>query len=157
MIRGLTLWRPWAASIVAGPKRVENRPWHPPIGYIQRGLWIAIHAGKRWDPDGAAFLRPLWPASKHVTAPLQYGPAVELGWAPWYREQGIVGVARVTAAVRVEDMAEGQRDPFAFGPWCWLLDDVKALPEAIPCRGAQGLWTLEPEHEAAIAAIGGVP
>uniref|UniRef100_A0A6H1ZM20 Uncharacterized protein n=1 Tax=viral metagenome TaxID=1070528 RepID=A0A6H1ZM20_9ZZZZ len=26
------------------------------------------------------------------------------------------------------------------GLWCWVLKDVRKLPEPVPCRGAQGLW-----------------
>lgn len=34
-------------------------------------------------------------------------------------------------------------DPWAFGPWCWVVDDVRLLPEPMPCRGMQGLWPLD--------------
>lgn len=29
--------------------------------------------------------------------------------------------------------------------FAWLLEDVKATTEPVPCRGNQGLWTLPPE------------
>lgn len=142
IIRGLTLWRPWAAAIVHGPKRVENRPWHPPVGYLDRGLWVALHAGRTWDREGALFVAKHWRVEQIDGSSVNH---VERDW-PWrLAEQGIVGVARVTQALRVEDMADGQRDPWAFGPWCWMLDSVRALPKPIPCRGAQGLWSLSPE------------
>lgn len=31
-------------------------------------------------------------------------------------------------------------DPWAFGPWCWIVGEVRLLPTPIPCRGMQGLW-----------------
>lgn len=148
IIRGLTLWRPWSASIVYGPKRVENRPWHPPVGYIQRGLWLAIHAGKKWDGDSGEFIAAHWEDLRVNTR----HAALEHAWPFLFTEQGIVGVARVTQALRVEDMAD-TRDPWAFGPWCWMLDDVVPLAAPIPCRGAQGLWTLSPDLLALIAPL----
>jgi len=51
----LTLWRPWAWSVAAGLKRIENRGWKPPASLI--GKRLAIHAGEKWDPDANAVLR----------------------------------------------------------------------------------------------------
>lgn len=49
-IRALTLRQPWATAVAELGKRVENRTWRLPPGY----LWI--HAGARsgWDPAGPA-------------------------------------------------------------------------------------------------------
>lgn len=30
-----------------------------------------------------------------------------------------------------------------FGPWCWVLTDVRRLPVPVPWRGAQGLWECD--------------
>lgn len=38
--------------------------------------------------------------------------------------------------------AELRADPWAGGPWCWVVGEVKLLPEPIPFRGMQGLWPL---------------
>lgn len=34
-------------------------------------------------------------------------------------------------------------DPWAFGPWCWVVDDVRLLPKPVPARGMQGLWPID--------------
>jgi activating signal cointegrator 1 len=34
---------------------------------------------------------------------------------------------------------------FTPGRWAWLLDDIRPLPEPVPARGRQGLWT--PSYE----------
>ena len=34
-------------------------------------------------------------------------------------------------------------DDYSIGRWVWLLSDVKKLPEPIPARGYQGLWTWQ--------------
>ncbi len=38
------------------------------------------------------------------------------------------------------------------GPVGWVLVDVYALVEPVPCRGFQGFWTLPPDVEAAVRA-----
>ena len=48
-LSALTLWRPWAAAIAHGTKRIENRTWVPPRSMF--GQDIAIHAGQRLDAD----------------------------------------------------------------------------------------------------------
>lgn len=138
-IRGLTLWRPWAWAVTRGSKRIENRPWwHTSI----LGQYIAIHAGKTWDYDGAKRIIEAHP---------------EMPGSAGAHPLGIVGVARVAEAIDYEAMRDGyDGDPgtelpaglswdhhgrWMFGPWCWVLDDVVAI-DPVPSRGAQGLWPL---------------
>jgi hypothetical protein len=45
-------------------------------------------------------------------------------------------------------------DPWAFGPWCWIIDEVIALPERIPCGGRQGTWHLNDEQIRAFGDAG---
>jgi hypothetical protein len=37
---------------------------------------------------------------------------------------------------------------FTPGRWAWMVADVRPLPEPIPCRGAQGLWTVPDDIDA---------
>jgi hypothetical protein len=39
---------------------------------------------------------------------------------------------------------------FAPGQWALLLEDVVKLPEPVPAKGAQGLWTVPPETAAEV-------
>ncbi len=48
----------------------------------------------------------------------------------------------------VDAVAAARTSPFCFGPWCWILEDVKALVKPVPCAGALGLWKIAPELEA---------
>lgn len=129
MMYGLTLWRPWSWSIVHGSKRIENRSW---FRKSLAGQWIALHAGKTWDYEGAAKIAEVHP---------------EIPRSADAHPLGIVGVARVVGAYELwaEQAPEGMtweaHGRWAFGPWCWVLDDVRAI-EPVPCRGAQGLWPL---------------
>lgn len=51
----------------------------------------------------------------------------------------IVAVCTLTDIVRVEAVLN---QPYAEGPYCWLLDDVFALERPIPFTGRQGLFDV---------------
>lgn len=162
-IRGLTIQRPWAGAIVHGGKRIENRTWYPAPDLMRGGLWIAVHAGAHWDAVGAELCLSRWPRARdEVLAGPRAGelpPRDERGWPAFATAKGIVGVARVEFACPVADLgaylrtrrgARAMAAVWAAGPVCWVLRDVRPLPRPIPCRGALGLWVLEP---AAIEAV----
>ncbi len=121
----LTLWRPWDWAILHAPpekaKRVENRDWPPPRWLV--GKYIALHAGKTWDENGSHFImeRGLFPPHD--------GPV-----------GAIVGIVRIARVCGPDDVPPEQTQ-WAFGPWCWLLDEVRAI-EPVPCRGHQKLWRV---------------
>jgi len=114
-MKAITVCQPWAWAIVSGPKRVENRSWFSRY----RGP-LLIHAGKSkaWMCTALADGTP-------VPEGLAFG--------------ALVGVATVVDCVPV---ATAPPSPFTFGPWCWLLDNVWALAEPVPYRGAQNLWNV---------------
>lgn len=128
-MKALTLYQPWAWSIVAGPKRIENRPWKPWPEII--GKYIALHAGKTYDDAGADYIRRqgLNPPGKLEIV-----------------KGAIVGVARVAGYRHIHMTAgipEDQRGWF-FGPFGWLLEDVRAVAPW-PCKGAMALWDAPAE------------
>ncbi len=144
----LTLYRPWSQCIVYGPKRIENRPWAPPAKVI--GTTIAIHAGKKWDKDGEAFMRkhgfnPPMTVDEEPAMALVGTARVMLSFnlkVPASRQSAFTGFADVSAII--EDV---RKSPWAFGPVCWVLEDVKALVKPVPCAGALGLWKIAPDLE----------
>lgn len=127
--KALTIDAYWAWAIAHGEKRVENRGWRTHY----RGP-LLIHAGltERRDTEAIEFLR------QH---PASLGPAAKV--------QAIRGT--VIAVCDLVDCIESDYpplithplagDPFAFGPWCWVLANVRPLAEPIACTGKQGLWT----------------
>jgi len=120
-MRALTIHQPWAWAIVHGPKRIENRSWSTNV----RG-WFAIHAGKSTQSY----------ATHHdVVSQLIGRPLPSVSDLPF---GAIVGVARLVGCSRIESI----RDPWAFGPWCWQLDDVHPLERPLPCKGLQGWWSV---------------
>lgn len=153
-MKALTLWRPWAAAICRYGKRVENRTWTPPASVVGRD--VAIHAGKREDRGGLDFINRTL-ANRGVSTRADFGP------------EGIVAVVRVAGWLRHRghpsrdefemiaqqhgiNLAEVVRSPWWFGPVGWVLADVRVLATAVPCRGAQGLWTVPDDVAAAVSA-----
>jgi len=120
-LRALTLWQPWAHAVAHFGKRIENRPWAPWTSII--GQTIAIHAAAKPADDEEA----------RVVAKLR-----EMGFAiPGVLPRGaIIATVRVTGFVRASD------SPWFFGPYGWVLDDVRTLATPVPCRGMQGLWPV---------------
>lgn len=119
-IRGFTLWRPWPDAILVGGKRIENRSKKPPMAFL--GGVIALHAGKKYDKDGAEWMkeRGLYQPRPAMECPL-----------------GIVGTAVVTGYITKST------DPWFMGPFGWVLEDVLEFEEYVPATGAMGLWRLD--------------
>lgn len=135
----LTLWQPWAGIVAAGIKRVENRDWAPPRWLV--GQQFAIHAGKRWDDEGATFCAKV----------MDWGP--NPAWPPLAQVRGAVIAVATLAGCAFHDygLLAGFEDqaPWFFGPYGWLLRDVVAI-EPVPCRGFQKLWALPAAVEAEV-------
>ena len=114
-MRALSVAQPWAWAIIHGPKRIENRTWS--TNY--RGP-LLIHASKsrQWLDSANEDELPGRPADGDFV----YG--------------AIIGVVELLDCVPVKQVA-GQ--PFAEGPWCWVLGNPRAI-ESITYRGQQNLF-----------------
>lgn len=136
MIKALTVRNPWAFAIAhtAGPnpKTIENRVW--PSSYRD---WLAIHAGAALDDD-----------SEHAIARV-----AELAQVPVEQvveecktRGAVVAVARlsyVCGRTTVDRFGTCDCGSWAaHGQFHFVLRDVVALPEPVPCRGYQRLWSL---------------
>jgi hypothetical protein len=118
-MKALSVCQPWAWAIVHGIKTIENRS--RPTRH--RGA-LVIHASKsRWYVGGdyADLLPglPLWDE-------LDYGALV-----------GVVGVVDCVPVAEVE----GQ--PFAVGPWCWILAHARPI-RPVPYRGQVSFFDVPP-------------
>src|SRR4051794_40815165 len=130
-MKALSIHQPWAWAILHAGKAVENRSW--PTRH--RGP-LLVHASR----SRASYERETladWPALYGVTLPsvesLAFG--------------ALVGTMTVTDCVR----ADPQRpafvpgvgpDPWAEGPWLWLLAEPVAFAAPVAYRGAQQLFEV---------------
>jgi hypothetical protein len=148
-VKAFSLIEPWASFVAWGFKRVETRSWGTPF----RGP-LAIHASK----------------SKEVVKDLMQVEALfrEAGiempkW--WPRRADDYPLGKVVAICCLKDcrimtpelIAEQTAQERAFGAWAqgrhaWFLDGVRRIANAIPCRGALGLWELPADVEAMAVA-----
>lgn len=155
-MKALTFKRPWPFCIFHLGKRIENRSdkrGEPPMCRY-RG-WLLLHAGKGWDesvferhqPEIEDFAEPYLPPWGYSDPWLPLLAILPHGQS--YRDshrKGIVGRARVVGQVRpwsgryFFDQVPKQRTWWQ-GGHAMVLDDVEELPEPIPCRGRQDLWT----------------
>lgn len=122
-MKALTIWQPWASLILSGHKTVENRSWTT----RHRGP-LAIHAAARIPTPIDLPIGVVLPA-----------PLLEL-------PRGVVlGTVEILDCVPLDDwLADHPGDPWAFGPWCWVLGSPTPFKRPIPARGLQALWTWRP-------------
>lgn len=119
---GLTIHREWAWLIAEGYKRVENRSWTT----TYRGP-LAIHAGLKTAPSARLVANTLG-----ISIPDQVPGGV------------ILAVAELVDVLPCDSLfAQTLRaDPFAEGPFCFILDNIRKLREPRICRGLPGLFPV---------------
>lgn len=135
--RALTLYQPWGWLMVHHMKRIENRGWKPPAWII--GERIYVHQGKKWDADGAEYIRD------------QLG-GFEV-WPPLARAVGVLGSFRIDGCLDKDrgDKPPAGQDRWFFGPYGWLTSEPRALRTVVQWRGALSLWKVPPDLERLIA------
>jgi hypothetical protein len=160
-VRGISLWRPWPWCFTHADKRVENRGHAVDF----RGD-VVFHAAKRWDEDSIPFIErtarahgfrpPLMEKTAHVEGALVFVAtivdcvAIEeferlagRGAVSMYGSGQVNG--RVLESVTPTSTIDwAVQSDWAFGPFCWVLEDVRPLPAPIPWRGKQG-WFHVPD------------
>jgi hypothetical protein len=127
-LKAVTIRQPFATLVMAGVKRCENRTW--PVRH--RGLLI-VHAAAA-PPSGRDWPDVLPPGLDAGRLDLPPFRSLPLG--------AVLGAVDLFACLPHEDLAaEWAADPFARGPFCWLLRDPRPLAAPVVCRGGLGLWT----------------
>lgn len=56
------------------------------------------------------------------------------------------------ASRQIDESVPDTQLRWTFGPTCYVLRDVRALTEPVPCGGHQWFWELSPELEARVLA-----
>jgi len=159
-VLGLSLTQPWATLVAIGQKKIETRSW----GTKYRGL-IAIHASKGFPASarvlcsphisGAAnpFYKPLFDAGYPFTTYLPLGAiiavATVLDVGQIYRLHEETRITGQEFTVQGDELAFGDYTPGRYG---WVLTNVHALKEPVPCRGALSLWPVPTDVWQRVAA-----
>jgi hypothetical protein len=117
-MKALSIQQPWAWAILAGIKTVENRTWRT----NHRGP-LLIHASKTPWPGQADLLGHVAPGELPVGV--------------------LLGTVEVLDCVPVGGDLFGRiTDPFAVGPWCWILSNPTAFERPVPFQGKPGLFDI---------------
>jgi hypothetical protein len=124
--RAISIRQPWATAIVFGEKDIENRTW--PTKFRGRAI---IQAGLQMGHDWWD-----WERLERDMELLTGGP-LPLG--------AFIGEVEITDCIPIEDWdaPEDCPNPWAWGPYCWVLKDAIAYPEPIPAKGHLGLFKVE--------------
>jgi hypothetical protein len=161
-LRVLTLTQPWATLIALGVKTIETRTW---TQSYHRGP-LLIRAAKTFPAETprsycrmlceqqAPFVRALTDAgltfdtlplgaivARATLTDIEQMPASVYGAPP----PGIRA-----RWLRGDEIYFGNYEPGYFG---WLLDDITALPEAVPCGGGLGLRFAARDVVEAVEAV----
>jgi hypothetical protein len=145
-VRALSFSQPWLWAVLFAAKRVENRSWPPPIDAI--GTRIALHAAKSWDPDGTPFIRRELVNQPEILAGM---PNARRN----YPAGALVGTAVIDRVVTEPRRLPTEQQGWFFGPYGWILNDVRILRAPLCCNGALGLWRLSVDQEREVAEMGG--
>lgn len=144
MIPCLSIRQPWAFSIVPpGNKRIENRSWRARY----RGMFL-IQAAKGLTRDELEGWADMIRA-EDISWPGLRGRVWRTGD---FDRGGIVGMATLADVVTSEDQLPADQRPWFFGPYGFVLEDVRALP-FMPCKGALGFFAAPPEIEAEVRRL----
>lgn len=153
MIKCITLTQPWATLVAIGAKKIETRSWSTSY----RGP-LAIHAAKGLGPVGGisglidVCLQEMFRSVLEAAGVFEGGirkdrmplgaivavcrlvDCVQIGY-DWPQNQ----VVSTATQHRLTDQERAFGD-YSPGRWAWLLTDIRAMSEPIPCKGALGLW-----------------
>lgn len=158
----ITLTQPWATLVAIRAKKIETRSWET----LYRGP-LAIHAAKGLGPVGG--FKGLVQQCRFDPFRSVLRDAAASGMAPQYIDDyprgAIVATCDLldcqmigvlpdeTPAYMAYDewppVLQAVQEPersfglYTAGRYAWLLANIKALPEPIPCKGALGLWNFE--------------
>lgn len=143
-MRAATLTQPYCGLMSTGVKLIENRPRK--IAPADRALWkdVAWHASKVVDSDVVKRMitqnlipsHPSWYTTGAILSVLDI-----VGVVTSEKELLAFYESKFTSPASALSFWHRQR-PFFTGPICYVVSNVRMLPEPVPCRGYQGCWTV---------------
>ena len=130
-MKALTMTQPWASLVAELLKYYETRSWRT----FYRGP-LLIHASRETEDwfinseyGQRHNLRDLWPLNTDIP------------------NGAIIALCDLTACIPTQPLPTGisQRE-LDFGNWsrgrhAWKFENIRKLPEPVPCRGYPSVWT----------------
>lgn len=183
-MKGLTLTQPWAELVAIEAKRIETRSWRrtyrgPIAIHAAQGLaGLACHSTTRVDQEECLedlcntepFAEALYDHHGQFfrTGMLARGAIVAVATLVEILPSEVMhdalnfGAFEATDLEAAVDLTDARRDAvrelafgdYTAGRWAWVLDDVRALPDPIPCRGGLSLWDVPADVEATLNLAG---
>lgn len=145
-MKALSFSQPWLWAVLHAGKHVENRTWAPPIEMIDQR--IALHAAKSWDKE-----RNYGTRDGRVVTATGYLLSLKLdppGHKESYPQSAIVGVATIDRIVTSPKSLSADQTRWFFGPFGWILKDVRVLKTPVAATGKLGLWTVPDNVESMV-------
>jgi hypothetical protein len=155
-VKALTVQQPWAWAIAHAGKTVENRATY----FSHRGP-LAVHAGAAWSFRGMRDqrVRDVWNAAGKPTTREENHPDRQWELGRWTFNLPSRKAVPFGALIAVAELVDVHPDGDCCRPWGessytegggrvrtgihhLVLEDIRALPEPVPCRGQLGMWTV---------------
>jgi hypothetical protein len=146
----ISLWQPWASAVALGVKRIETRSWQ-----TNHSGPIAIHAALKCTKE----LRETWEelTAEHHEIRRAFADSLDISFdcLPFGKIIAVghlrccMPVSLISKCLAEHEIALGDYRP---GRFAWMLNNVRRLPNPIPCRGRQGLFNVpdgdmdDPKH-----------
>jgi hypothetical protein len=112
----ISIKQPWAWAILYAGKDVENRSWVLPTKYTNVPLWL--HTGQTYDIQGADFMSDRLGVDPPNNLPL----------------------GAIVGNIQFKDCVQKSNSRWFFGPYGWVVDKVKPLPNPVTCKGQLKFW-----------------
>lgn len=141
-MRALSFSQPWLWATLRAGKHVDNRSWAPPIAMIDQR--IALHAATSFDAK-PNYLCDVPRSEPRMLTPIGY--LLSLGLDPPARralyDTGVIVATAVIDRIVTEPrtLPEDQKRWF-FGPYGWILKDLRLLSVPVIATGKLGLWEV---------------
>lgn len=169
-MKALTLYQPWATLVAIGAKRIETRSWKtdyrgPLAIHVSKRTpaeFRKLYSFTAPEPFRSALMDILWkkepvkigmfgqvmPATRYTDLVENLNPGCVIAVCTLVSCEQIDGRSDFLGwqkGMRFWENSETERafGDYTPGRWAWFLDKVKILPEAIPARGAMGLWEFD--------------
>ena len=142
-MKAITIWQPWASLIALGYKTIETRT-HSRLGCLHDPRErFAIHAACRFDEWAAGVIAGVlerWRAH-YPRLPVT---SEQLADPNAWPRGAVVGTARGVGFGVLNERYELSALCPCDGLWGLFVADARALPEPVPARGFQGVWSWTP-------------